>query len=95
MAPIQFEYDSGNMNKNVNKHFIINAEAESVFDDSNKIISYDHKHSALEIRYTCIGKSYVGRILYVVFVMRNGKVRIVSARVAKKKNRLQYESQTT
>ena len=95
MPPIKFDYDMANINKNVNKHFIINAEAESVFDDSKKIISYDHKHSALEIRYTCVGKSYVGRILYVAFVMRSGKIRIVSARVANKKNRLLYDNQAT
>jgi uncharacterized DUF497 family protein len=91
MPPITFHWDKGNESKSEHKHGITNIEAESVFDDPAKKIVYDSKHSAREIRYVCIGKSQYERILFVSYLIRQGMVRIVGARLANKKNRESYE----
>ena len=93
MPPIKFEYDSGNILKSEVKHGITNVEAESIFEDEKKLVFYDYKHSADEIRYICLGKSFMGRILYIVYHHRKSKVRIISVRVAGDKNKNLYESQ--
>jgi uncharacterized DUF497 family protein len=94
MPPITFDWDKGNENKSVHKHAITNIEAESAFDDPNKKIVYDSKHSAAEMRYICLGRGLYGRILYVYFCIREGKVRIIGTRLANKKNRAFYEKAT-
>ena len=93
MAPIIFDWDEGNQTKNVTKHNISNTEAESVFVDDKKLIGYDYKHSAEEMRFECIGKSLNNRILRVTFVTRSAAIRVISARVASEKEKKRYEKQ--
>jgi len=90
---LKFEYDSGNILKSLVKHGITKVEAESVFQDPDKIIAYDSKHSTHEIRYICVGESFMARVLYIAFQLRSGKIRIISARVANNKTRKLYETQ--
>jgi uncharacterized DUF497 family protein len=89
----KFQWDRGNLQKNLLKHGITNEEAESVFDDELRIITSDLKHSEEEIRYICVGKSKFDRVLYVAFTIRKKKYRIISCRPANKKNRQTYEEQ--
>lgn len=93
MPPIKFEYDSGNILRSEVKHGITNVEAESGFEDADKLNFYDFKHSADEIRYFCLGESFMQRVLYIVYHHRKSKIRIISARVASSKNKMLYESQ--
>ncbi|MDX2002092.1 MAG: BrnT family toxin [Chitinophagales bacterium] len=90
---MKFQWDRGNLQKNLLKHGITNEEAESVFDDSRKIIVLDLKHSENETRYICIGKSKFDRVLYTAFTVRGSKYRIISCRPASKQNRQTYEDQ--
>ncbi len=92
MKELKFEWDKGNEHKSVLKHGISNDEAESVFYDSNLVIYSDIKHSIVEKRYICVGKSFLDRILISVFTMRGSKIRIISTRVANKKFRNEYAS---
>lgn len=39
----------------------------------------DQKHSSLEARYFCVGKTSAGNIATVRFAVRNGRVRIIGA----------------
>jgi uncharacterized DUF497 family protein len=93
MTPIEFDWDNGNMLKNVTRHRVTSTEAESVFNDQDKIIGYDNKHSAQEIRFDCIGMSLDNRVLRISFVTRSGKVSIISARNASQKEKSKYKSQ--
>ena len=68
-------------------------EAESAFKDEQKIVRYDWKHSAEELRYFCIAESSRNRILFVAFTIRDGKIRIISARKANKKEEHAYQTQ--
>jgi len=92
VKPIAFEWDKGNIDKNVIKHNITNKESEEVFFTDTKIF-YEAKHSINEKRYLLLGKTNAGRALSVVFTMRENKVRIISVRDMNKKERIHYEEQ--
>jgi uncharacterized DUF497 family protein len=91
--PIEFQWDSGNTQKN-EKHNVVNEEIEGVFNDRDKAISPDHKHSSAEQRYILLGKTKTQRLLYIVFTVRKGIVRVISARDINKKEVDLYEKAT-
>ncbi len=88
---IGFEWDHGNFDKSYERHGITPNEAEEVFADKNKLLLEDIKHSKLEERISTIGKTAQGSILFVSFIVRENKIRIISARTANKKERRLYE----
>jgi uncharacterized protein len=93
--PLQFIWDDGNREKNWIKHQVTQLEAEDVFFDAQKKVATDVLHStANESRYILLGCSRTGRLLFVVFTIRDNSVRVISARDAHKKERLLYEKQT-
>jgi len=62
--------------------------AALVFYDENRIEMYDSKHSLEEDRYNTIGM--VEDVLFVVYTERKDRLRIISARLANKKERSMY-----
>ncbi|MBI4237413.1 MAG: BrnT family toxin [Deltaproteobacteria bacterium] len=44
-----------------------------------------------EERFCLIGPSHAGRMLSVVFALRDGRVRLISARLASRKEKKAYE----
>lgn len=89
--PIEFEWDKGNIGKNLLKHSVTNKEAEEVFDDEPLLISEDIKHSTKEKRFQALGKTSGNRLLFLSFTLRKDKVRIISARDMSKKEEVKYE----
>ncbi len=87
--PITFEWDEYNKSKIRLKHNITPQEAEQVFFNERLII-FDEKHSSTERRYQLMGISNATRVLFIVFTIRNNKIRIISARSASKKERSNY-----
>ena len=87
----EFEWDQGNIDKNYRKHGISPNEAEEVLLDENLAIIDDIKHSQVEKRYIALGKTSAKKVLFVIFTTRKGKIRIISARPANKKERGFYE----
>ena len=82
---------------NRRKHKISFEEALTAFDDPYALIAPDEKHSTLhEKREWLIGESTPG-VLVIVFTLRESrtKVRIISARKAKRKERKLYEKAKT
>ncbi len=89
---IKFDWDQWNVQKNETKHGVSTLEAESVFFDPRYSLYLDSKHSKLtEKRYLLYGRSIENRILMIGFTIRRGKVRIITARTASKKERAIYE----
>ena len=86
-----FDWDKGNRDKNFIKHQVTDEECEEVFFDSQKKIAHDELHSGQEPRYLLIGQTKKLRSLFVVFTVRERKVRIISARDLNKKERKLYE----
>lgn len=88
-----FEWDRWNIDKSYKKHGITPNEAEEPFLDENLIFLEDIKHSHAEERFMLIGETTTKKLLFVVFTYRDHKVRIVSARLANRKERKRYETQ--
>jgi uncharacterized DUF497 family protein len=65
-------------------------EAATAFDDLMFITVVDDEHSADEERYITIGMSSQNRLLMVAHADRAGRIRIISARRATKKEGLFY-----
>ena len=79
---------------NERKHGISFNEAESCFRDVFALESFDVDHSHDEDRFVMIGRSERGRVLVVAFTFRDHKtIRIISAREALRRERLEYEKQ--
>ena len=87
-----FEWDEGNKNKNWIKHRVSNSECEQIFFNHPLIVHIDSKHSNMEERYYALGITDVGRKLFIVFTIRNKKIRIISARDMSRKERRIYET---
>lgn len=88
---LTFKWDKGNFDKNLVKHGVTNREAEEVFENEPKFIFEDEKHSAIEKRYGLFGKTNKGKLLSIVFTLRDDKVRIITARNTSRRERKSYE----
>lgn len=85
-----FDWDEGNRDKNWAKHQVSNAECEELFFNSPLIVAEDVKHSLSETRWFALGRTNVGRTLFIAFVIRDLKIRVVSARDMSRKEREIY-----
>lgn len=89
----EFEWDEGNTQKSSAKHGVLPAEAEEVFAMGQaQPLGVQVSPAVSEERLGLVGSTYAGRILHVVFTFREGKVRVVSSRPAKRKERKSYEA---
>ena len=86
-----FEWDKGNIDKSFRKHGITAKEAEEAFLDERTFLQEDIKHSEKEKRFIAISTTNQNKILFSIFTLRNDKIRIVSTRIANKKERRLYE----
>jgi uncharacterized protein len=88
-----FEWDSGNETKNA-KHKVTCRQAEEIFSNAPLWITDDVVHSAVEERARAIGMTDEGVVLVVAFTLRAGgaKIRVISARIASRKERKEYEN---
>ncbi len=88
---VGFDWDDGNKQKNWEKHQVDFRECEEVFFNQPLLIKEDSKHSSQEKRFYVLGRSDIGRTIFLVFTLRNNKIRVISARGQSKKERKIYE----
>ncbi len=86
-----FQWDGWNLDKSYKKHGITPNETEEVFLDENVKIEKDIKHQEQEERFIAIGKTTENKMLFVVFTIRVNKIRIISGRMANKKEEEVYQ----
>ena len=86
-----FQWDEGNINKNLYKHNVENWECEQVFFNEPLIILDDPKHSNSEKRWAAFGKTDAGKLLTLISTKRDSLIRVISARTMKRKERKFYE----
>lgn len=55
------------------------------------LLGVDYKHSKKEPRFFIFGKTDLERKLFIVFILRNSKIRVISARDMNRKERKIYE----
>lgn len=88
---IHFEWDPDKDAANVRKHGVPFREAVNVFSDPFLVAGEDWEHSVSESRFWCIGSSRRQRILLVIYEEREERIRIISARLATRRERRRYE----
>lgn len=86
-----FDWDPAKAEANFNKHGVRFAEAAPVFEDDYAITMPDDGSDPEEQRFVTIGTGAKGRVLVVVYCYRRDRLRIISARLAEPRERIQYE----
>jgi uncharacterized DUF497 family protein len=86
-----FEWDPEKAATNGKTHGITFDEVSTAFKDTLSLTIYDPLHSEDEVRFVLIGNSHKNRLLVVVHTERGDRIRIISARKAKKEERQYYE----
>ena len=91
-----FDWDAGNDRKSEDKHQVSQAEIEQVFFNVPLVLAPDVQHSQSEPRFHALGKTTVGRLLHITFTLRleGKKIRPISARDMRRKERRVYEEST-
>ena len=84
-----FQWDPRKAKINRAKHKVSFADALGVFEDP-RAITIDDPHLD-EDRYVTIGLDPLGRLLVVSWTSRNSEIRLISARLAMRRERLDYE----
>ena len=92
--PLSFEWDPNKAKTNLAKHGVGFDEATTVFDDSFSLTITDPDHSQTEDRWISVARSHLGKLLVVVYTERGDNVPVISARLASKRERKQYEEGT-
>lgn len=91
-SPTEFEWDRHNI-EHIRRHGVEPGECEQVFFNIPLIIKPDVTHSHGEERYFALGDTDINRTLVVIFTIRKLKIRIITARDAHKKERINYDTQ--
>jgi uncharacterized protein len=87
-----FEWNRGKDLANLRKHGVTFREATTVFGDPLSMTIPDPRHSRTEARSIDLGLSHRQRLLVVAYTERHGRIRIISARLATRAERLKYEA---
>jgi len=85
-----FEWDEGNLLKNWETHGLTGPESEQIFFNKPLIAGRDGKHSRKEACFYALGQTDAGRLLFVVFAVRNNSIRVISARDMSRKEKRVY-----
>lgn len=88
----EFEWDNGNRTKNLTKHDVSTEQVEAVFRSGLALpLGIQISPVVYEQRLGLVGPTLNGQLLQIAFILRAGKVRVISARPAHKKEKKQYE----
>jgi len=88
---VGFEWDEGNIHKNEKKHGLKWTTIEEVFFNEPLLIVEDFKHSLGECRCVALGQNDYKELITVIFTIRDNHIRVISARVMSKKEKVIYE----
>jgi len=88
---MQFEWDPKKARSNFRKHKVSFEEAATAIGDPMAATGVDPDHSVGEFRYITFGNSKLGRLLVVAHTEERDSIRIISARLARKRERKIYE----
>ena len=88
---LRFTWDRRKSTGNLRKHAVSFPEAVSAFEDPLSITIPDPDHSESELRFVLIGMSVWQRLLVVAHAERGDEIRVISARLATRRERRAYE----
>lgn len=92
---LSFEWNENKASTNLEKHDVSFEEATTVFGDAWSITISDPLHSIDEDRFIIIGCSCEHRLVVVIHTERGDNIRIISARLATRRERNFYEFYST
>jgi uncharacterized DUF497 family protein len=93
LETFSFEWDPGNRAKSVQKHAVTCREAEEVFTERRFVpLGEQVEPPCSEPRYAVLGETVGAKLLFVVFAVRDGKIRAISARTMNRRERKFYAS---
>jgi uncharacterized DUF497 family protein len=87
-----YDWDEANIDKNWKAHKVHFWECEEIFFNEPLVVEGDEDHSLKENRFYSLGKTNAGRLLFVVFTIRNKLIRIISARDMTRSERVAYKN---
>ena len=88
---MRFEWDFNKAQLNVSKHGVTFEEATTIFGDPLSLTRSDPDNSQDETRFVTIGVSTNSKTIVVIHTDRSDATRIISARLASKRERECYE----
>ena len=88
---LRFEWDPRKAAANLRKHHVSFEEARTAFADPLGRIVDDPRHSVGEEREALIGATERERLVAVMFTERADTIRIISARLVTRRERIDYE----
>ena len=92
-AHFEFDWDAGNKTKSSTKHAVTTTETEEIFLLGRAApLGVQISPKVTEERLGIVGVTFKGRVLHVVFTLRDGKARPISVRPAHKKERELHET---
>ncbi|MBK7582627.1 MAG: BrnT family toxin [Myxococcales bacterium] len=89
---MQFEWDDAKAAANFEKHGVSFEEASTAFGDPLSVTIGDPSHSIEEHRFVLIGVTFSGNLVVVVHAERDENTRLISARLATRRERHDYEA---
>jgi len=91
MEDFEFEWDDEKAGGNFKKQGVSFDEGATIFNDPRIATILDPDHSKDEERSVSMGVSVEGRLLVLIHVVREGRIRVISCRKATKAERKNYE----
>ena len=88
---MNFAWDPKKAAANLRKHSVAFEEAATVFRDSLSVSGADPDNSVGERRFITFGVSNIGRLIVVAHMGERSTIRIISARLATRRERKIYE----
>jgi uncharacterized protein len=92
VSEFEFEWDEGNSAKSFVRHGIAAESAEQVFRNKDLLVPLGIQVApvANEPRFGVLGTAATGELVAVSFTIRNGRIRVISARSMSRKERRHY-----
>src|SRR3989344_8040115 len=87
---VGFEWDNGNL-EHIKKHSVNFRECEGVFLNKPLIINEDKTHSQAEERFRVYGQTNKKRLMFIIFTIRDNKIRVITARNQSQKERKEFK----
>jgi len=88
------EWDAGNSTKSQAKHGFYTADVESILDAPVLFAGRIHEPAHEEARYLLLGVTSDGRHAALIFARRSEKLRPISCRAMRKKEKEAYDAAT-
>ncbi len=88
------EWDAGNSAKSQTKHGFYTADVETIFDAPVLFAGCIVEPAHEEIRYLLLGVTWDGRHAALIFARRGEKLRPISCRAMRKKEKEAYDAAT-